>query len=74
MIGFGLYGLGALSMLCAYRHGSLSVLQPMNSVSYVFAAILGSVFLQEKITIGKIIGITLIMVGVILLARGETRK
>ena len=71
IIGFGIYGLGALSMLWAYRFGSLSVLQPINSVSYVIATILGSVFFQETITIGKTIGIALIMAGVVLLARGE---
>lgn len=71
IVGFGIYGLGALSMLCAYRFGSLSVLQPINSVSYVIAAILGSVFFQEAITAGRVVGIALIMAGVVLLARGE---
>ncbi len=58
-------------MLCAYRFGSLSVLQPINSVSYVIAAILGSIFFQEAITAKKAIGIALIMAGVVLLARDE---
>lgn len=69
IIGFGIYGLGALSMLCAYRFGSLSVLQPINSVSYVIAAVLGSIFFNESITAGKVIGIAAIMAGVFLLAR-----
>lgn len=67
--GFGIYGLGALAMLSAYRFGSLSVLQPLNSVSYVIAAILGSVFFHEAITAGKALGIALIMLGVFFLAR-----
>jgi uncharacterized membrane protein len=71
IVGFGIYGLGAFSMLCAYRFGSLSVLQPINSVSYVIAAVLGNIFFDEAITVGKIAGITLIMAGVIFLARGE---
>ena len=71
ILGFGIYGLGALLMLCAYRFGSLSVLQPINSVSYVIAAILGSIFFQEAITAKKAIGIALIMAGVVLLARDE---
>lgn len=69
VIGLGIYGLGALSMLCAYRVGSLSVLQPINSVSYVIAAILGKVFFCEVITVEKAIGIALIMAGVVFLAR-----
>lgn len=70
-IGFGLYSLGALAMLSAYRFGSLSVLQPINSVSYVIAAVLGNAFFRESITIGKAMGIVSIMLGVSFLARGE---
>lgn len=71
IIGFWIYGLGAFSMLCAYRFGSLSVLQPINSVSYVIAAVLGNIFFDEAITVGKVAGIALIMLGVVFLARGD---
>ncbi len=71
IIGFGIYGLGALAMLCAYRFGSVSALQPINSVSYVIAAILGNVFFHEAISVGKAMGILVIMAGVILLAQEE---
>lgn len=74
IIGFGVYGFGALSMLCAYRFGSISVLQPINSVSYVIAAVLGSIFFDEAITAGRAVGIAAIMAGVFLLARGEVEK
>lgn len=74
IIGFGVYGLGALSMLCAYRFGCLSVLQPINSVSYVIAAVLGYIFFRETITVGKLAGIVAIMAGVFLLARGEVSE
>lgn len=72
--GFGIYGLGALAMLCAYRFGSLSILQPLNSVSYVIAAVLGAVFFDEVITAGKVIGIASIMLGVFFLSRGEAAE
>ena len=74
IIGFGIYGLGALAMLCAYRFGSLSVLQPINSVSYVIAAVLGSIFFHETFTAGKTAGIVTIMAGVFLLARDEVTE
>lgn len=74
IIGFGVYGLGALSMLCAYRFGSLSVLQPINSVSYIIAVVLGNIFFNEAITAGKVLGIAAIMAGVFLLAWGEVAK
>lgn len=69
--GFVIYGMGALAMLAAYRFGSVSSLQPINSVSYVISAVLGYFAFQEPVTVGKIVGIAAIMSGVILLARGD---
>lgn len=74
IIGFGIYGIGALSMLCAYHFGSLSALQPINSISYVFSAIIGYIFFNEVVTTGKIAGIMLIMAGVVLLAKDEVTE
>lgn len=71
MIGFVIYGLGALSMLIAYRFGSLSVLQPVNSISYIISAALGAIYFQEVVTPGKLLGILIIMLGIVLLARGD---
>lgn len=71
LAGFMIYGVGVLAMLSAYRFGSLSTLQPINSVSYVISAVLGYFAFQEPVTMGKIVGILVIISGVILLARGE---
>ena len=71
ILGFGIYGMGALAMLAAYRFGSLSSLQPINSVSYVISAVLGKVAFDETVTVGKGIGILMIMAGVVLLAKEE---
>ncbi|MFP3041957.1 EamA family transporter [Treponema primitia] len=65
--GFFIFGIGALAMIFAYRYGDLSVLQPINSTSYVFSLILGSLIFQEQITSLKITGVAMIMIGVILL-------
>lgn len=71
VLGFGIYGIGALAMLAAYRFGSLSTLQPINSVSYVISTVLGWAVFDEAITAGKVIGILVIMAGVVLLAKEE---
>lgn len=71
LFGFGLYGLGALVMLIAYKFGSLSVIQPFLSLNYVLSIIFGYFFLNEVITLNKIIGIIVIMVGVTLIAGGD---
>lgn len=71
LIGFVFYAVGALIMLIAYRHGSLSVLQPMLSVNYIITLILAHFVLHETITPARIIGIAVIMVGVFLIGGGD---
>ena len=70
-IGFILYITGALAMLVAYRYGSLSVLQPMLSLNYVFALLLAVSVLGEKITLVKFIGILIVTASVILMGGAE---
>ena len=70
-IGFILYGIGAVSMIIAFKFGSLSVLHPMLSLGYVFALIIGYFWLGESITITKIIGIIAILIGVALIGMGD---
>lgn len=70
--GFAIYGFGALSMLCAYRLGRVSMLQPINSVSYIISAVVGALLFNETITWQKTVGIILVLIGVIILTREET--
>lgn len=65
--GFLLYGLGAISMIYAFKFGELSKTQPILSISYVFSLIIGYSFLNEPINLLKIIGIILILTGVIII-------
>lgn len=74
IVGFAIYGLGAVLMLVAYRFGRLSVLQPVNSVNYVFAVFIGALFFGEVITVWRLMGVALIVVGIIFLASGEEAK
>jgi drug/metabolite transporter (DMT)-like permease len=69
--GFALYGLGAFFMIASYRFGSLSVLHPMMSASYVFAFILGGVFLKESITLLMLLGLLIIIIGNIFVGGGD---
>lgn len=71
ILGFGLYGIGALIMIIAYKFGSLSVLQPMLSLNYVISTLLAGVVLNESITLGKVIGVAIIITGVILIGGGD---
>lgn len=71
IIGFALYGLGALVMIVAYKYGKVSVLQPILSLNYVLSVILAATVLKETITIKKVIGVLVIIVGVLLIAGGD---
>lgn len=71
ILGFLVYGSGAALMLIAYRFGSLSVLQPVLSMNYVFSLFLGCGFLREDITAFKVMGTLIVMLGVGFIAGGD---
>src|SRR5579863_1523613 len=68
--GLALYGVGAVLMVLALRHGELSVLYPLISLSYVWVAVLSVVVFGEMMNVYKITGICAIMVGVAVLGSG----
>ncbi len=71
ILGFALYGTGALIMLLAYRHGSLSVLQPMLAANYILAMIIAVTLLGEMIHWYNLLGVLLVLIGVVLIAGGD---
>lgn len=74
MGGFFLYGIGAVTMIIAYKFGKVSILQPILSLNYILSIILGATVLNETITLTKCIGVLGIMLGVLLIAGGDEVK
>jgi drug/metabolite transporter (DMT)-like permease len=70
--GLALYGIGAALMILALRHGQLSLLYPMISLSYVWVAILSVLIFHETMSPLKVGGILVIMAGVGILGKGST--
>lgn len=70
-VGFVFYGLGALTMILAFRFGSLSVLHPMLSLGFVFGLFIGVGLLGEQIDFNKIAGLIFILFGVVMLGVGD---
>ena len=68
LIGFALYGMGAVCMILALKFGELSVLHPMLGLGYVLSILLGNVVLHESFEIKKLIGIAVILFGLICLS------
>lgn len=71
LFGFMLYGLGAALMIVAFKFGSFSVLHPVQSLSYVFALLIGFFLLGESIGPAKVIGLALVMLGVVMIGVGD---
>jgi undecaprenyl phosphate-alpha-L-ara4N flippase subunit ArnE len=70
-IGFFIYAIGASAMVLAYRYGELSVLQPINSTSYVFSLIIGKILFNEKIVLLHIAAVLFILTGVIIIGTSK---
>lgn len=58
--GFLLYGAGFAAMITAYKYGGVSKLQPILSMQYVFAVLLGYLVLGESIGVHRLVGIVII--------------
>lgn len=72
VIGFVLYGVGAVIMVIAYRYGSLSVLQPMLAANNIFAPVLAVIVLPDEIiSPRRIVGIAVIILGITLIGGGD---
>ena len=67
LFGFLLYGAGFAAMITAYKYGNVSKLQPILSINYVLAVLLGYFVFGENITIHKLMGIVIITASVALI-------
>ena len=71
--GLALYGFGALLMILALRYGELSILHPMMSVGYVLSLVLGVAVLDEHITVLRMAGVAIIILGLVFLSSSEVK-
>jgi uncharacterized membrane protein len=69
MGGYCLYALSTVLLVLALRDGQLSLLYPVIALTYVWVTILSVAFFQETINPFKMIGITIIVIGVGVLGR-----
>jgi drug/metabolite transporter (DMT)-like permease len=67
--GAALIGVVLLVSLDLYGSEELSKVVPLYSLSYVLVALVGQVFLDERVTLRRWIGILLIVAGVVVLLR-----
>jgi multidrug transporter EmrE-like cation transporter len=72
-LGYCLYGVFAVLMVLALRHGELSILYPVIALTFVWVSILSALIFHEPMNAVKIIGIIVIVAGVAVLGLGSKR-
>ncbi len=73
-IGYSLYGVNTILMAYALKGRELSRLWPIIALSYVWVTFLSALLLAEHVNMYRIVGITLIVVGVSILGGKLTRS
>ena len=71
MGGYACLGVMTILVVLALRGGHLSVLYPIMALAYVWVTILSPMFFQDDINASKVIGLTLIIVGVSFIGAGS---
>ena len=70
MLGLALYGVGTVFWLFALRQLDLSLAYPFVAMSFVMVAGSGMLFLGEPMQPSRVIGLALIVIGLLVMARG----
>lgn len=70
-LGYCLYGVFAVLMVYALRHGELSILYPVIALTFVWVSILSAMIFHEAMNPMKIAGIAVIVAGVAVLGWGS---
>jgi len=65
LIAYALFTISLVMTVIAYKNISLSLGRMLDSTTYIFVALLGSVILKEKLKGRQIVGILLICAGII---------
>lgn len=70
LLGLTLYGVGTVLWLFALRQLDLSLAYPFVAMSFVMVAGSGMLFLGEPVQPSRLIGLALIVIGLLVMARG----
>jgi len=67
LAGLSFYGIGAVAYILLLTRVNLSVAAPAVSIGYIFSVLIGCFILKESISPLRLVGLSLIVMGVILL-------
>jgi drug/metabolite transporter (DMT)-like permease len=69
--GVGLYLLSSVFFVMGVAQGELTILYPMVSLSYIWTLIWSRIFFKEAVTTTKVIGLSIIVIGVACINLGK---
>lgn len=73
ILGLSLYGLSTVLFIHALRNEQLSLLYPLISLTYIWVTIVSVALLGESLSFWKVAGVMVIVTGVALLGRDDSR-
>ena len=74
LLGLAIFGVSALLWLIALMKAELSFAYPFLSLSYIIILLGGVVLFNERVTLARLAGFVLIIMGLFAVARGEQRE
>ena len=69
LAGYCLYGINTVLMVFALRDGELSTVYPFIALTYVWVTLLSIMYLGESLNAFKVLGVTIVVIGVAVLGR-----
>ncbi|MBO3462161.1 EamA family transporter [Aetokthonos hydrillicola CCALA 1050] len=66
LIGLACYAMGAVTYILLLTRVNLSIAAPSSSLVYIFSVLLGYFFFRESITLVRLLGLSFIVSGIIL--------
>lgn len=73
LLGLGIFGVSTLLWLLALSKADLSFAYPFLSLTYFAVLLGGAVLFNEQITVARVTGFAVVIVGLLVVARGEQR-
>jgi len=74
IFGFILYGLGAIIMIYAFKHGEVTILYPIITLGYIWVSLLSVYFFNEIMNPYKWLGVIIIILGVYIVGLGGKKS
>lgn len=74
LLGMLIYGIGAVLLIIALKHGEVTILYPVIATSYIWVTLFSWILFGESISYLKLMGIISIVVGIVFISFGSKQE